>query len=240
MTQVWTDTRLMFQRLGAYDKPALVNLEPDFWGFMLRAANGNPATVAAKVTIASECAGLTNDLKGVAGCMLAMARTHAPKARVGFPPSDWEFTAAQNIAWFKALGADRADFVVMQTLDRDAGCFELGAATCTGISPGPWYWDAAAYARHFALAKSYHDGLGLPLLWWQTPMGVPASGSGSVNRYRDNRVDHFLTHPAEVVAAGGFAVVFGAGADTQTAIPTDGGQFQRLSAAYLANPAALP
>ncbi len=43
----------------------------------------------------------------------------------------------------KAVGADKADFIVAQTSDRDAGCWEVASppAECTGRS-GPFYWDA--------------------------------------------------------------------------------------------------
>jgi hypothetical protein len=53
-------------------------------------------------------------------------------------------------------------------------------------------------------------------------------------------VHYFLTHPSELTAAGGLAVVFSTGAGGQTDITTDGGQFQSLSGAYLAAPATLP
>jgi hypothetical protein len=72
-------------------------------------------------------------------------------------------------------------------------------------------------------------------------MGVPsATRGGSVNHYRDNRVHYFLTHPAELTAVGGLAVVFGTGDTQQTSAATDGGQFQSLSGSYLAAPVALP
>jgi hypothetical protein len=53
-------------------------------------------------------------------------------------------------------------------------------------------------------------------------------------------VRYFLTHASELVTAGGVGVVFSPGESSQTNIQTDGGQFQRYSSAYLANPAALP
>jgi hypothetical protein len=137
--------------------------------------------------------------------------------------------------------------VVMQTSDRDAGCYEAAAhpAYCPSLSATP-YWDEnnqahPNFADHLAMAKAYHTGIGnLPLLWWQTPMGVPSGAAGGSDyHYRDNRVHYFLTHPAELVAAGGFGVVFGGGELHQTKITTDGGHFQSLSTSYLANPAPL-
>jgi hypothetical protein len=57
---------------------------------------------------------------------------------------------------------------------------------------------------------------------------------------RDNRVHYFLTHPAELTAAGGLGVAFGGGESHQTSVTADGGQFQTLEAAYMAAPAPLP
>ena len=80
----------------------------------------------------------------------------------------------------------------------------------------------------------------LPLLWWQTPLGVPAAQPSSGPPWRDNRVRYFLTHADELVAAGGFGVVFSPGERSQTTLRSDKGQFKTLSKAYLAHPAALP
>jgi hypothetical protein len=63
---------------------------------------------------------------------------------------------------------------------------------------------------------------------------------GTAFHYRDNRAHYFLTHPAELVAAGGLGVVFSTGANYQTSITTDAGEFQELDNAYLRSPAKLP
>jgi hypothetical protein len=166
-------------------------------------------------------------------------------------PSEW---AAPNnlaavIAFMNAIGAQHADFIVVQTLDRDAGCYEAHATAsgCNPSHPIVWYLDETNtttpnYSQHLATMLSYHNGIGgLPLIWWQTPMGVPSSTAGGTSHhFRDNRVHYFLTHASELTAVGGLAVVFGTGNDYQTSITSDGGQFQSLSAAYLAAPAALP
>ena len=34
MTTYWAQAKLMYQKIGATGQPALVNLEPDFWGFL--------------------------------------------------------------------------------------------------------------------------------------------------------------------------------------------------------------
>ena len=72
-------------------------------------------------------------------------------------------------------------------------------------------------------------------------MGVPSTTPGGrPGEFRDNKMDYFLNHPAEIVAAGGIGVVFSPGHTSQTSLDTDRGQFKQLSELYFKNPAQLP
>jgi len=248
MSAYWSNVVLMFQRLAIYNKPALVNFEPDFWGYAERqATNSDPTKLFAYVNITPDCASLPNDVTGVAACLVRIARKYAPKAVVGFSPSSWGGNStAEVVSFMNQVGAAQADIVVVQTLDRDAGCFEAQTESDCQRGGGPWYWDETNQTHpnfhdHLQEALAYHQGIGgLPLVWWQTPMGVPSGSYGSANHWRDNREHYFLTHASELTAVGGLGIVFGPGASTQTSVTTDGGQYQTLSKAYLASPAALP
>jgi hypothetical protein len=88
--------------------------------------------------------------------------------------------------------------------------------------------------------KQVTQGLGLPMMWWQVPFGVPSTTSGgTAGHYRDNRVHYMFSHVSDFVAAGGVGAVFGTGASNQTDITTDGGQFKTAVASYFANPTSL-
>jgi hypothetical protein len=248
MKTYWARVRQLFESIAAHGKPALVNLEPDFWGYVERhAPGGDPTKMTAIVSSNPDCATLHNNIAGLAGCLVKMGRKYAPKAYIGFPPSSWGGnTTAEVVAFMRALGAQTADFIVEQTSDRDAGCFELQASGCSRSGSG-WYWDESNkthpnFHDHLAEAQAFHVGIGnLPLIWWQTPLGVPSvTRGGTAFHYRDNRAHYFLTHPAELVAAGGLGVVFSTGANYQTSITTDAGEFQELDNAYLRSPAKLP
>lgn len=247
MQQYWDNVRTLFTRLKTYGKPALVNFEPDFWGYAQR-VNRDPSRHFAHVTQANrDCQNLSDDVVGLAGCLVQMARTLAPNAYVGFPPSFFPDVATHEVAYMKRIGADKADFVVMQTLDRDIGCMEArhAAANCNRATNARRWDDTNAtspnFREHFASARRYFEATGLPLLWWQTPLGVDArTPGGTPLSFRDNRVAYFLTHASEIAAAGGIGAVFSPGHPSQTHITTDGGQFKRLSHHYLAHPAVLP
>ena len=250
MATYWSRLKLLFQDIAALKKPALVNFEPDFWGYAERKAPGSdPTKLAAVVNSNPDCATLPNNVAGYAGCLIAMARKYAPNAYIGFPPSDWGGDSnAEVVAFMNAVGAQGADFIVEQTLDRDSGCFEVSPqpSYCTRSGTG-WYWDESNqthpnFQDHLTEAQAYHSGIGnLPIIWWQIPEGVPSSTPGGTDaHYRDNRMHYFLTHPSQLTAVGGLGIVFSTGETHQTSIMTDGGQFQSLSGAYLAAPAALP
>jgi hypothetical protein len=237
-------------------------VEPDFFGFAQMVTNstygGDPTKAPAVLSTDAACAGLPANLTSYAPCLMKLAHKYAPKTVIGFPPASWGgSTMASVIAFMNQLGTAQGDFIVMQTLDRDAGCRELAAlekAANTPVTqadcdsgPGPWYWDETNqthpnFQDNFAMASAFHTGIGgLPIVWWQTPFGVPSSTpGGTAGHYRDNKVDYFLKHPSELVAVGGLGVVFGSGAENQTTPVTDGGQYQTLSTQYLASPAVLP
>jgi hypothetical protein len=251
MTTYWAQAKLMYQKIGATGQPALVNLEPDFWGFVqARAAGGDPTKVPARVSMVAECASQPDTAAGVAGCLLTLGRTYAPKAKMGFPPSFWGQSATTVGNFMAKVGAGNADFIVAQTSDRDAGCFEVASpvAECAGRGSGPFYWDetnatSPNFKESLAQWSTVRSILGgdLPILFWQTPMGVPsATPGGTPGHYRDNRVQYMLTHPTEYTASGVFAIVFSAGGSTSATITTDGGQFARLLQVYLASPAPFP
>jgi hypothetical protein len=242
MTSYWQSAKILFQRLAAYGKPALVSLEPDFWGYAeLSSTNDDPTTVPAFVSDeGAECSAFGDHVAGVAQCLVQLARRLAPNVSVGFLPSRWGANTDATVAAFMtALHAGDADFIAIETLDRDAGCFEVQAPDCQ--KPGFGYWSTADFQNHLAMAKLFHDTIGRPLVWWQTPLGVPSdTPGGTVNAYRDNHVAYFFSNPGQLVSVGGAAMVFGAGASSQTQLTTDGGQFKRATDGYFANPVPLP
>lgn len=252
MDGYWAQVKLMYQKIGATGLPTLVNLEPDFWGFVLAGApGGDPTKQPARVSTVAECASQPDNVVGLAGCLMALGRTYAPKAKLGFPPSFWGRDAATVGDFMLKVGAGKADFIVAQTSDRDAGCFEASPppAECTGRGNGPFYWDetnatnapSPSFRQNRDEWSAVRSRLGnLPILYWQTPLGVPsATPGGTPGHFRDNHVQYMLTHASEYTAIGVFAIVFSGGGSTSANITTDGGQFARLFKDYLANPAPL-
>jgi hypothetical protein len=251
MTNYWNNVRLMYQMIARYGEPVLVNLEPDFFGYAQQQVLGtgqDGGKIFAYVNDNADCASQPNDVIGIAGCLVQMARKYAPNALIAFPPTDWgaNGNVPAVIAFNNELNAGSADFIILQTLDGDAGCYELKAYQCNRSGTG-WYWDETNtttpnFNQFFAKVNQYQQGIGngqLPVLIWQNPEGVPSSTPGGTQyHFRDNRENYFLTHTDQVTASHVFAVTF-TGGPNMTSIGTDGGQFQTLSEANLAHPTPL-
>jgi hypothetical protein len=245
MQAYWNGAKLLFQRLAVFGKPAVVQFEPDWWGFIMqKSPDGKQATHV--TSLAPDCVTLTNDVIGMAQCLVTLARKYAPKTAIGFHVSRWGGSVSAILSFFKAIGADRADFLTTDMLDRDAGCFEAHTDPNCQRNDGPWYWDESNqtspnFREHLDWVMQITKGLGLPMMWWQVPFGVPSSTSGgTAGHYRDNRVHYMFSHVPDFIAAGGVGAAFGTGAGNQTYITTDGNQFKNAVTAYFANPTTLP
>jgi len=246
MGAYWNAAKLLFERIAAFGKPAVVHLEPDFFAYAQIQSNGQPESRAVKIRgLAPDCDAHPENLVGMGRCWMTLARKYAPKALVGFHVSQWGGTPPDLVRFFNAIGAADTDLIFMDMLDRDAGCFEAGNdPNCT--RQGEFYWDetnqkSPNFHEYLAYAKQISDGLSKPILWWQVPFGVPSSTPGGTpGHYRDNRVKYIFSHIDEFIAAGGLGVTFGVGAGNQTDWKTDGGQFKNAVSAYFQSSVRLP
>ncbi|MEZ4339447.1 MAG: hypothetical protein R3B82_22720 [Sandaracinaceae bacterium] len=263
----WSDVRLMFQRLNEVRGPSLVHFEPDLFGYLEQRFEGMgttpgayPMRIPASV---SECAGMAEVAASLGPCLAALRDAHAPRARIGLHASRWgawydetdpsadiEASARSVAGFLAAMGGSELDFVVVETSDRDAGFWETygGMAGMCSVTDGPRgavYWDATNatlpnFDGYLRWVRGVTEALGLPALFWQTPLGVPSDTCGGTDEhYRDNRVRYFFDHVDELVAAGGVGAVFGTGAGRQTYITTDGDQFRDAVTSYFASPFGL-
>ena len=243
----WEQMELVFRRLAIFDKPAIVHVEPDFWAFQQNLSGGDPESIQVLIHDHVEgCDDQPENLVGLGHCIIHLSRMISPKVAIGFHASQWGGTPAGIVQFLTEVGAAEGDFIGMDMLDRDAGCFEEHTDPNCQRNDGPWYWDetnqtSPNFHEYLAYSKTIGDGLGLPILWWQIPFGVPSDmEGGSAGRYRDNRVRYIFSHIDEFIAAGGVGAAFGTGAGNQTYIDSDGGQFESAVQSYFASPVPLP
>ena len=244
MARYFADWRFLLQQIGT--DTAFLHVEPDFWGFAEQIM-GDPTMLPAAVASANatDCGSLPNTIAGMGQCMISMVRKYAPHAKVGLHASAWSTNqdalgntsasfdvagaARQTAAFLAACGESSADFVVIETSDRDAGYYQTVEMRNT-------WWDATNatlpdFDQDFTWVTALTEALGVPALWWQTPLGNSAQNN-TANHYQDNRVDYFLSHMSQLAGAHAIGAVFGAGAGDQTAPETDGGNFVSKANAY--------
>jgi hypothetical protein len=137
--------------------------------------------------------------------------------------------AQEMVAFLTALGAKDGDFIVMDPSDRDAGFYEKTQGRDT------WWDDSNAtlpnFHQAFSWTKAVAEGLGLPAIYWQIPVGNMRLDDTYLH-YKDNRLDYFFAHMDEVAVAHIVGLFFGAGADGPTTPETDGGNFASKVSAY--------
>jgi hypothetical protein len=226
---------------------AFVHHEPDLWGYLQQAGDPHAVPIAVASANPTDCGDKENSSAGFGQCLIAMARKYAPNVKIGLHASGWSSNmdvlgnsdpsldiageAQKTIAFLTECGATQGDFIVSDMSDRDAGYYQ-------SIGKSTW-WDATNqtlpnFHQAFAWGKVIAEGLNLPLLWWQIPVGN-AQGTNTKNSYQDNRVDYLLAHPDELAASHAAAILFGAGDGNQTTPESDGGNLIAKTKAYAAS-----
>lgn len=246
MARYFADWRFFLELIG--QTVAIVQIEPDFWGFAQQHRlnpHSEPAAVASADPI--DCAAFENSIAGMGQCMIAMARRYAPHVLVGLHASAWSTNvdvslnarsgldvsahAARTAAFLAACGESSADLVFVETCDHDAGYFQV-------VANRNLWWDATNatlpnFHQHFAWVKALTEALHRPALYWQTPLGN-ANMNNTTTHYKDNRVDYFLGHMGELAGAHAIGVAFGAGGPNTTP-ETDGQNLVTKARIYFAS-----
>lgn len=232
------------------DKPAIFQLEPDFYGFMQQLSNRSdrPAGVhpddPASFPVALNVPGYPNNLVGFGKRMVDVVRAAAPNVLVAPHASMWATNqdpqsatpaeamemARRTAAFINAMGGAESDLFFVEWSDRDAG---------SGLRP--WWDDTNRALPHLSRAMLWKNTLsaaaGKRLVLWQVPVGN-IELDNTCDRYRDNRVMYISRHPRDLFDAGVAAVLFGAGAACMTRPSTDGGVLKMQGDIAYALPAA--
>jgi len=250
------DFRFFLRQLGS--APAVVHVEPDFWGYAQHAAraaatdaHGLPAAVASANP--ADCGAAEDSIAGLGRCMISMARVYAPAALVSLHGSAWAsgFDCASNRSasldvaaearktadFLLAAGADCSDLLVVDLSDRDAGWYQRQ------LPPRDAWLDAGdaalpTFSQAFAWSRALSDRAGRKVLWWQLPVGN-MSLANACDGWQDNKLDYFFDHPDRVVASGAMGMAFGSGATCQTSPEAPGREGGGAGGGRRAGPGAV-
>jgi len=250
------DFRFFLKKLGS--TPAIVHVEPDFWGYAqqrAKAAGTDAHGLPAKVASANpaDCAAAEESIAGLGRCMISMVRRYAPNALVSLHGSSWasDYDCVSNTSKTLDVAAEArktADFlaactggcedlVVIDISDRDAGWYQAqGRNSWLDATDGALPTFAQAFAWSGALAAR----AGKRAFWWQVPVGNMSLGAACLS-WKDNKLDYFFDHPDRVVAGGAAGMAFGSGEGCQTTPESDGGHLAaRAKALAMAGGQPLP
>ena len=233
MRTLYRDLRLFFRRASAFPKQMVtVNVEPDLWGYVQQAADGNdaksiPAKVAATGIDALE--GLPNNVSGFARAIIRLRNRHAPNVVLGYHLSVWGTDIDISISdpndaeidrlgrkagnFYKSLDAD-FDIAFGEFDDRDSG-FNQKVLGDGGAS----WWTPGDFRRNRRFLAKFVDVAHERVVMWQIPLGNTRmrAMNNTWNHYQDNRPQWLLgkrgrDHLRAYARAGVVAFLFGGGA----------------------------
>lgn len=250
MTAYLKDARLFFQKAGSTGRVAVLQIEPDMWGYIER--NGGAAVpVEVASTGLPELSGLPNTAAGLAQAFVRLRDRYAPKVLLGYhmsvwgtgedialsDPSDSRIDQLAGIAasFYRSLGA-RFDLIFAEQADRDSGYREVHDGGGTDA-----VWTPDDFVRQARFLRGVSAATGRSIVLWQLPLGN-ASQPNTPGHYQDNRVQTFLGAGGAAVRrmyvkAGVIALLFGKAQPDATCAcdddgdgrDDDGGLFKRLA-----------
>lgn len=245
MNAYYANFKILMQQAHTYGQVVVVQVEPDFWGFMeQKAASGNASTVSASVASAgfADVLGIPNTLQGFAQALLRMRDLYASNVVLGIHASTWasgvdvasstdatlNVTAAADAtaAFLNSAGlasnpyGSTWDVVLNDVDDHDAGWWEAQGADNKNFTH---WWDPTNttfpnFARYLSWVSELHVKTSRQQIVWQVPEGNQyfLTENNTCGHYQDNIAPYFISHAQSLVNAGLVAVLFGAGNGCQT------------------------
>lgn len=124
-----------------------------------------------------------------------------------------------QIAWYnELLGAgsmpcDKGDFVAVEKYGYDEG----GRWIAFGATANILYYGNTQYQNWLHWAKRLGQGINLPLLGWQIPIGNSTlSNAVGVNKYKDGFMEYYFAHKQDFTCNGFIGLFMGPGVGAST------------------------
>ncbi|HUS15009.1 MAG TPA: S-layer homology domain-containing protein [Chloroflexia bacterium] len=220
MAAYYADFRLLLQKAAAFGQPVVVQVEPDFWGYMqgrvadtTNSAASVPAAVAASGFPA--VAGYPNTVQGFAQALLHLRDSTAPNVILAIHASAWAWggddigishdptldpnAVGQTVGAFlltagisgNPAGTSAWDLVMSDPSDRDAAWYQLVRG-----DGGAHWWDLGNnsfpnFDRYRLYLAALNATTGRRLVLWQIPTG------NTLMRSEDNTAGHYQDNRAQ-------------------------------------------
>ena len=165
--RTYFDNFVWFLSLLAEHAPhAVIDVEPDSWGFMMWAmgteGNDDATTVEVKVDQSGhpDVAGFPNNAGGFGKALLALRNQYAPQVHMGWHSSNFRAGTRPEVVtgFYGAMG--NWDLLVCENFHMEADV-------------GTWWepWDEDRVESNLNWAHHVTSTTGLPMLLWQIPIG---------------------------------------------------------------------
>lgn len=233
MAAYYANWRLLMQKIGQFDKPVLVIVEPDLWGFLQQSVVfGSNSAAAVPASVASsgdpDAAGLANTAQGFAQALLHMRDRYAPNALLTLHVSFWATLEDIGSSTDVSLSAQQVASATAQFL-QTAGLTgnPKGISTWDLLSSdvsdrdsaqGAAWWDPTNqtvpnFARYLSFISDVSSLTHRRVVMWQVPEGNQYfdTMNDSPQHTQDNRAQYILGHILDFARAGVVAVLFGPG-----------------------------
>jgi hypothetical protein len=242
MRAYFDDWKLLMRKCAAFNRPVVVHVEPDTWGYMMM-TRATPGAYAVRVASSGhpEAASLPNTAAGFAQMLVRLRARYAPKVLLALHASAWsagtdvtlnkdaaygiKANAERTGAWLNGLGAGW-DLVFVDVADRDAAYKKIVRGQDT------WWDETNRTLPNFNRVAQWlaflNRKMARRLVVWQVPVGNTKrlSCNNTPGHYQDNRVQYFLdaaygtSHLAQWARSGVVGLLFGRG-DGNTTTNTD-------------------
>ncbi len=204
--RVVNDIRRALQRLGRAGGPAVLQIEPDMWGYLQQRFGDDARDAPVRLKgVTRYAAGLQNDLRGFAKLVTRIRNAEAPNVLLAYPvsifgthkdikgskPSEHELRTMidRSVAFWRSAGAP-FDLMTFEYANRDAG-YQIEV---DGVPDDEARWTAADYRRHLTYVRGVLGASRRPGVLWQVPPGNTARPEmdDTPGHYTDDKVQTLL------------------------------------------------
>lgn len=206
MRRVANDLRRALQRLGQAGGPAVLQIEPDMWGYLQQRHGDDAKDSPVRLKGSSRFAqGLPNNLRGFARMVTRMRNAEAPNVLLAYPvsifgthkdikgskPSAEELTTMvdRSVRFWRSAGSP-FDLMTFEHANRNAG-YQIEV---DGVASEDARWTDTDHQRHLTYVRGVLGASRRPGVLWQVPPGntVRPEMDDTPGHYTDDKVQTLL------------------------------------------------
>lgn len=204
--RVANDIRKALQRLGRAGGPAVLQIEPDMWGYLQQRFGDDAANAPVQLKGANRyAAGLPSNLRGFAKLVTRMRNAEAPNVLLAYPvsifgthkdikgsapsPDEVRTMINRSVRFWRSAGSP-FDLMTFEYANRNAG-YQIKV---DGVPSEEARWTSVDHQRHLTYVRGVLGESKRPGILWQVPPGNTARPEmdDTPGHYSDDKVQTLL------------------------------------------------